>query len=116
MRVKRGRATKKRHKKVLRHAKGYVGSKSKLFKSANQAVMKAWSYAYRHRRQKKREFRALWITRINAACRELGLSYSKFINAINKANIKLNRKTIADLAVSDKETFKQLVEKVRAVA
>lgn len=112
MRVKRGRATKKRHKKILRYAKGYVGSKSKLFKSANQAVMKAWGYAYRHRRQKKREFRALWITRINAACRELGLSYSKLINAINKANIKLNRKTIADLAVNDKDAFKKLVEQV----
>ena len=87
MRVKRGRATRKRHKKVLGYAKGYVGSKSKLYKSANQAVMKAWKYAYRHRRQKKRDFRRLWIARINAACREHGLSYSKFINALNKSNI-----------------------------
>ena len=109
MRVKRGRATKKRHKKVLQAAKGFVGSKSKLYKSANQAVMKAWKYAYRHRRQKKRDFRALWITRINAACRELGVTYSKFINALNKSNIKLDRKILADLAVTDKEAFKQLV-------
>lgn len=114
MRVKRGRATRKRHKKVLAYAKGYVGSKSKLYKSANQAVMKAWKYAYRHRHQKKRDFRSLWITRINAACRELGLSYSKFINALNKSNIKLNRKVLADIAVKDKDAFKQLVSQVKA--
>ena len=114
MRVKRGRATRKRHKKVLGYAKGYVGSKSKLYKSANQAVMKAWKYAYRHRRQKKRDFRSLWITRINAACREHGLSYSRFINALNKSNIKLNRKILADLAVGDKDAFKQLVTQVKA--
>jgi len=114
MRVKRGRATRKRHKKVLAYAKGYVGSKSKLYKSANQALMKAWRYAYKHRRQKKRDFRSLWITRINAACRELGLNYSKFINALNKANIKLNRKILADLAVTDKDAFKQLVSQVKA--
>ena len=114
MRVKRGRATKKRHKKVLQAAKGFVGSKSKLYKSANQAVMKAWKYAYRHRRQKKRDFRKLWITRINAACREHGVTYSKFINALNKSNIKLNRKVLADLAVADKDAFKQLVSQVKA--
>lgn len=114
MRVKRGRATRKRHKKVLAYAKGYVGSKSKLYKSANQAVMKAWRYAYKHRRQKKRDFRSLWITRINAACRELGLNYSNFINALNKSNIKLNRKVLADLAVRDKDAFKQLVSQVKA--
>ena len=114
MRVKRGRATRKRHKKVLKAAKGFVGSKSKLYKSANQAVMKAWRYSYRHRRQKKRDFRALWITRINSACRELGVSYSKFINALNKANVKLNRKILADLAVTDKDAFKQLVSQVKA--
>lgn len=114
MRVKRGRATKKRHKKVLKYAKGYVGSKSKLYKSANQTVMKAWKYAYRHRRQKKRDFRSLWITRINAACREHGLSYSRFINALNKANIKLNRKILADLAVGNKDAFKQLISQVKA--
>ncbi len=114
MRVKRGRATRKKHKKVLKAAKGFVGSKSKLFKSANQAVMKAWKYAYRHRRQKKRDFRALWITRINAACREHGLNYSNFINALTKANIKLDRKVIADLAVNDKEAFKLLVSQLKA--
>lgn len=114
MRVKRGRATRKRHKKVLKYAKGYVGSKSKLYKSANQAVMKAWRYAYKHRRQKKRDFRSLWITRINAACREHGLSYSRFINALNKANIKLNRKILADLAVGNKDAFKQLISQVKA--
>lgn len=115
MRVKRGRATRKRHKKVLKYAKGYVGSKSKLYKSANQAVMKAWRYAYKHRRQKKRDFRSLWITRINAACREHGLSYSRFINALNKANIKLNRKILADLAVGNKDAFKQLISQAKAV-
>ena len=114
MRVKRGRASRKRHKKVLGYAKGFVGSKSKLYKSANQAVMKAWKYAYRHRRQKKRDFRALWITRINAACREAGTTYSKFINALNKSNIKLNRKIISDLAITDKEAFKQLISQVKA--
>ena len=114
MRVKRGRATRKRHKKVLNYAKGYVGSKSKLYKSANQAVMKAWKYAYRHRRQKKRDFRSLWITRINAACKEHGLTYSRFIHALNTANIKLNRKILSDLAVSDKDVFKQLVSQVKA--
>ena len=114
MRVKRGRATRKRHKKVLKYAKGFVGSKSKLYKSANQAVMKAWRYSYQDRRKKKRDFRALWITRINAACRELGISYSRFINALNKANVKLNRKVLADLAVADKDAFKQLVSQVKA--
>lgn len=113
MRVKRGRATKKRHKKVLNYAKGYVGSKSKLYRSANQTLMKAWRYAYKHRRQKKRDFRSLWITRINAACRDLGLNYSKFINALNKANIKLNRKVLADLAVNDKDAFKQIVSNIK---
>lgn len=114
MRIKRGRATKKRHKKVLKAAKGYVGSKSKLFKSANQAVMKAWKYAYKHRREKKRDFRSLWITRINAACREHGVTYSKFISSLNKSNIKLNRKILAELAVNDKEAFKQLISQVKA--
>lgn len=114
MRIKRGRATRKRHKKVLKAAKGFVGSKSKLFKSANQAVMKAWKYAYKHRRQKKRDFRALWITRINAACREHGVSYSKFMHSLSKSNIKLNRKILAELAVNDKEAFKQIVSQVKA--
>jgi large subunit ribosomal protein L20 len=116
MRVKRGRATKIKHKKILKAAKGFVGSKSKLYKSAKQAVMKAWKYAYRHRRQKKRDFRSLWITRINAACRQLGISYSSFINALNKSSIKLNRKILADLAVNDKDAFKELVSKVKAAS
>jgi len=114
MRVKRGRATKTKHKKILKYAKGYVGSKSKLFRSANQAVLKALRYAYKHRRQKKRDFRALWITRINAACREEGISYSKFINALNKANVTVNRKIIADIAVNDKKGFQDLVRFVKA--
>ena len=114
MRVKRGSATRRKHKKVLKAAKGYVGSKSKLFRSARQAVMKAWRYAYKHRKEKKREFRSLWITRINAACREHGISYSRFMNALNKANIKLNRKALAEIAVSDKEAFKQLLSQVKA--
>lgn len=110
MRVKRGKATKKKHKKVLKHAKGYVGSKSKLFKSANQAVSKAWRYAYRHRRQKKREFRSLWIARINAACKEYGISYSRFIHALNKAKITVNRKIISDIAINDKKGFENLIK------
>ncbi len=114
MRVKRGSATRRKHKKVLKAAKGYVGSKSKLFRSARQAVMKAWRYAYKHRKEKKREFRSLWITRINAACREHGISYSRFMNALNKANIKLNRKALAEIAVSDKDAFKQLLSQVKA--
>ena len=113
MRVKRGRATRRKHKKVLKAAKGYVGSKSKLFKSANQAVMKAWKYAYRHRRQKKRDFRTLWIARINAACREHGTTYSKFINSLNKSNVKLNRKILSELAIKDKEAFKQLISSIQ---
>lgn len=114
MRVKRGRATRKRHKKILNYAKGYVGSKSKLYRSANQAVMKAFKYAYRHRRQKKRDFRRLWIARINAACRQFGTSYSKFINALNKSKINLNRKMLSEIAISDKEAFKQLISQVKA--
>ena len=114
MRVKRGRATRKRHKKILKYAKGYVGSKSKLYRSANQAVMKAFKYAYRHRKQKKRDFRRLWIARINAACRQHGISYSKFINALKKANVDLNRKIISDLAIKDKDAFKQLLSQVKA--
>lgn len=113
MRVKRGIATRKRHKKILQYAKGYVSSKSKLYKSANQAVMKALKYAYKHRRQKKRDFRRLWIARINAACRQHGVSYSRFINALKKANVNLNRKIISDLAIKDKNVFKQLVSQIK---
>ena len=114
MRIKRGKVSRKRHKKILKAAKGYVGSKSKLFQSAHQTVMKAWKYAYADRRNKKGDFRKLWITRINAACRENGISYSKFINGLLKANIKLNRKILADIAVLDKDAFALITEKAKA--
>lgn len=109
-RVKRGNVLQKRHKKILKYAKGFRGSNSKLFRAANQTVMKAWKNAFRDRRKRKRVFRRLWITRINAACRSQGLSYSQFINGLCKANIEVNRKMLADLAVRDKEAFTQLVE------
>lgn len=109
-RVKRGNVLRKRHKKILKMAKGFIGARSRLFVVANQAVMKALKYQYRDRRNKKRNFRRLWITRINAAARQNGMSYSKFINAILKANIGLNRKMLADLAVKDAEAFSRIVE------
>jgi large subunit ribosomal protein L20 len=109
-RVKRGNVLQKRHKKIIKYAKGFRGSKSRLFIAANQAIMKAWKNAYRDRRNRKRDFRSLWITRINAACREHELSYSKFIHGLSKANITLNRKVLADLAVSDKDAFKKLAK------
>jgi len=112
-RVKGAVRTRARHKKVLRLAKGYFGAKSKLYRIANEAVMKSLSYAYRDRKQKKRDFRKLWITRINAAARMNGLSYSRFMNALKKAGITLNRKVLADMAVNDAEGLKALVEKVR---
>ncbi len=109
-RVKRGNVLRKRHKKILKLAKSFKGSRSRLFIVANQAVMKALKYQYRDRRNKKRMFRRLWITRINAAVRQHGLSYSRFINALSKANITVNRKMLADIAVKDPEAFKQVVE------
>ncbi len=109
-RTKRGSVARKRRKKILKLAKGYYGSKSKLFKVANQQVMKSLSYAYRDRRQKKRDFRKLWIARINAAARNSGISYSRFINGLKKADVQINRKVLADLAVNDKAAFAQLVE------
>jgi len=112
-RVKSGITTKIKHNKILKLAKGYFGAKSKLFRIANQAVMKSLSYAYRDRKQNKREFRKLWITRINAAARINGLSYSKFMNALKKADIALNRKILADMAVNDAEGFAKLVQKVK---
>lgn len=114
-RVKGAVRTRARHKKILKLAKGYFGGKSKLFRIANQAVMKSLMYAYRDRRAKKRDFRKLWITRINAAARMNGLSYSKFINGLKKAGITLNRKVLADMAVNDKAGFAELVEKVKSV-
>ncbi len=108
-RVKRGNKARKRRKKVLKQAKGYFGSRSNLFRPANQAVMKALHYAYRDRRNKKREFRKLWITRINAAARKEGLSYSRFINGLRQAEVDIDRKMLADLAVNDETAFGELV-------
>ncbi len=112
-RVKGAVRTRARHKKILKLAKGYFGDKSKLFRIANQAVMKSLSYAYRDRKARKRDFRKLWITRINAAARMNGMSYSKFMNCLKKAGINLNRKVLADMAVNDEQAFAQLVESVR---
>ncbi len=110
MRVKRGNVLRKRHKKILKLAKGFLGARSRIFKVANIAVMKKLKYQYRDRRVLKRNMRSLWIIRINAAVRELGLSYSKFMNMLKKSNIQVNRKMLADLAVNDPEAFKVLVE------
>ncbi len=110
MRIKRGNVLQKRHKKIIKYAQGFRGSKSRLFVAANQAVMQAWKNAYRDRRKRKRDFRRLWITRINAACRLNGISYSFFIDGLIKSGIYLNRKVLAEMAVSDKEAFAQLVE------
>ncbi|WP_073998166.1 50S ribosomal protein L20 [Anaerococcus urinomassiliensis] len=109
-RVKRGINAKKRHKKVLRQAKGYYGSKSLLFKTANQAVMKSLSYAYIGRKHRKRDFRKLWIARINAAARANGTSYSKLMGNLKKANIDINRKMLAEIAVENPAEFTKLVE------
>ena len=112
-RVKGALRTRARHKKVLKLAKGYFGAKSKLFRIANQAVMKSLVYAYRDRKAKKRDFRKLWIARINAAARINGLSYSRFMDGLKKAGIGLNRKVLADMAVNDAAGFAKLVEKVK---
>ncbi|WBA80356.1 50S ribosomal protein L20 [Endozoicomonas sp. GU-1] len=113
-RVKRGVIARRRHKKVLKQAKGYYGARSRVFRVARQAVTKAGQYAYRDRRQRKRQFRALWIARINAGARMNGLSYSRFIAGMKKAAIEIDRKVLADLAVHDKAIFGQLVEKAKA--
>lgn len=113
-RVKRGVTAKKRHKKILKQAKGYYGARSRLFKTANQAVMKAGQYAYRDRKQRKRQFRGLWIVRINAGARECGLSYSRLIQGLKKAEIEIDRKILAELAVYDKPAFVQIAEKAKA--
>lgn len=112
-RVKGAVRTRARHKKILKLAKGYFGGKSKLFRIANQAVMKSLSYAYRDRKSNKRNFRQLWISRINAGARINGMSYSKFMNGLRKAGISLNRKVLADMAVNDAEGFTQLVNSVK---
>ena len=109
-RVKRGVNAKKRHNNILKQAKGYFGAKSKLFRTANQAVMKSLNYSYIGRKQRKRDFRKLWITRINAAARINGMSYSKFINGLKKANININRKMLSEMAINDPEGFAKLVE------
>jgi large subunit ribosomal protein L20 len=113
-RVKRGVQAHARHKKVLKQAKGYRGARSRTFKTANQAVMKAGQYAYRDRRQRKRQFRALWIARINAAARENGMSYSRFINGLMRADVDVDRKVLADIAVHDSQAFSALVEQAKA--
>ena len=113
-RVKRGVTTGARHKKVLARAKGYYNARRKNIKTAKQAVMKAEQYAYRDRRVRKREFRSLWIARINAGARDCGLSYSRFMNGLKKAAIVIDRKVLADIAVHDKQTFSALADKAKA--
>ena len=113
-RVKRGVTAGRRHKKVLGKAKGYYNARRKVYRAAKQAVIKAGQYAYRDRRQKKREFRALWITRINAAVRQHDMTYSVFINGLKKASIELDRKVLADMAVFDKAAFAAIVQQVKA--
>lgn len=112
-RVKGAMKTRARHKKILKLAKGYRDAKSKLYKTANQAVMKSLSYAYRDRKAKKREFRQLWIARISAAARMNGISYSKFMNGLKNNGIEINRKMLAEIAVSDPAAFSSLVERVK---
>lgn len=113
-RIKGATMTRKRRNKVLKLAKGYYGSKSKLFRTAKQAVMKSGQYAYVGRKQKKRDFRRLWITRISAAAKANGMNYSTFINGLKKADINLNRKMLAELAISDPAAFTALADKVKA--
>ncbi len=109
-RVKRGVTARKRRNRILSEAKGYYGARSKLFKTAREAVEHGWRYAYRDRKQRKRTFRALWITRINAAARENGLSYSRLINGLKRANVEVDRKILAQLAVTDPKTFGALAD------
>ncbi len=109
-RVRNGAVTKARHKKVLKAASGYFGSKHRLYKSAKEQLMHAGVYAYRDRRQKKRDFRKLWIVRINAECRNNEISYSRFIEGLNKAGVEVNRKMLAEIAINDKEAFAKLVK------
>ncbi len=113
-RVKRGVIARRRHRKVLSRAKGYYGARRKVYRVAKQAVIKAGQYSYRDRRQRKRDFRSLWIQRINAAAREHGLSYSRFINGLKRAEVEIDRKVLADLAVNDKAAFKALAEKAQS--
>lgn len=112
-RVKRGVTARARHKKVLKKAKGYYGARSRVYRTAKQAVIKAGQYAFRDRRQKKRQFRALWIIRINAAIRRLGLSYSQFVRGLKLATIEIDRKVLAEMAIKNKAAFAALAEKVK---
>ncbi|MBR2743237.1 MAG: 50S ribosomal protein L20 [Clostridia bacterium] len=113
-RVKGGLSTKKRRKRVLKLAKGYRGAKSKLYRTANEAVMKSLTYAYIGRKQKKRDFRRLWITRISAACKMNDINYSRFMNGLKKAGVDINRKMLSEIAISDAAAFSALVEKAKA--
>ena len=112
-RVKRGVTARARHKKILKEAKGYYGARSRVYRVAKQAVIKAAQYAYRDRRNRKRDFRALWIQRINAAAREHGMSYSQFMGAIHKSNVDINRKVLADLAMNNPEAFEAILNSVK---
>ena len=112
-RVKRGVVSRRRHKKILKQAKGYYGARSRVFRVAKQAVIKAAQYSYRDRRQRKRHFRSLWITRINAGCRLHSLTYSRFINGLKKANIILDRRILSDIAIHDKESFSAIILQVK---
>ncbi|MCS7280729.1 MAG: 50S ribosomal protein L20 [Desulfobacterota bacterium] len=114
-RAKRGFKARRRRKKLLKLAKGYFGRRKNIYSVAKRAVYKSLFYAYRHRRQRKRDFRSLWITRINAACRAYDISYSRFIHGLKLANINLNRKVLADMAINDPKAFQSLVEKVKAI-
>ena len=113
-RVKRGVVARRRHKKILKQAKGYYGARSRVFRVAKQAVIKAQQYAYRDRRNRKRAFRALWIARINAGARANGLSYSRLIAGLKKANVEIDRKVLADLAMNEQQAFAAVVEKAKA--
>lgn len=115
-RVKRGVAGHRRHRRILREARGYFGARSRLIKTAREAVEKGWKYAYRDRRARKREIRGLWITRINAAARENGLSYSRFMNGLKRAGVEVDRKVLAELAVADPKAFGELAELARSQA
>ncbi len=113
-RIKRGTTARRRHKKVLRQARGYFGMKSKVFRPANQQVMKSLVYAYEHRKKKKGDFRKLWIQRINAAARIEGMSYSRFISGLRVSGVEINRKVLADMAVNDRDGFRELVGVARS--
>lgn len=115
-RVKRGVMARASHKKVLKQAKGYYGARSRIFRAANQAVIKAGQYAYQGRKQRKRQFRSLWIVRVHAAVNQLGLSYNRFMHGLKKLNIELDRKILAEMAVNNPQEFNRLVEQVKQLA